>query len=263
MRMQIHRPRSPLTFGVVVLMAILVRGVQRDSTAESGPSGETLQPPIDEVPAQRFDRNFESFAPAVEKVAPAVVRIVANAARFFESFNFVSAVQAGHSMGGTLLLSALHLWVPRGTSCAKSPIMLNEFENTSQDNALLAVITAEDFKDEVLESKQPVLVEFWAPWSRPCQVMDSVLHELASAWAGNVKVVKVNADDSLDLSLCYDIQSIPTLLYFVEGKLRVQIVGTATKAAILAKLKAFGFANNTLVKEASGAGAATSKGGLV
>ena len=77
-------------------------------------------------------------------------------------------------------------------------------------------------------------------------------------------MLKVNADDSLGLSLCYDIQSVPTLLYFVEGKLRVQIVGTATKDAIIAKLKASGFADpiDTLVKEASGAGAATSKGGL-
>jgi len=78
-------------------------------------------------------------------------------------------------------------------------------------------------------------------------------------------VVSVNADDSLDLSLSYDIQSIPTLLYFVEGKLRVQIVGTATKDAILGKLKGSGFAEHidTLVKGASGAGAATSKGGLL
>jgi serine protease Do len=74
--MQIHRPQSPLTFGVVVLMATLVRGVQLDSTTESGPSGETLKPPMNEAPAQRFDRKFESFAPAVKKAAPAVVRIV-------------------------------------------------------------------------------------------------------------------------------------------------------------------------------------------
>src|SRR4030095_16999191 len=76
MKMQVHKPQSLLTFGVVVLMATLVRGVQADTTTESGPSGETLKPPIDQVPTQRFDRNFESFAPAVEKVAPAVVRIV-------------------------------------------------------------------------------------------------------------------------------------------------------------------------------------------
>jgi len=74
--MQIYRPQSVLTFGVVVLMATLVRGVQLDSTTESGRSGETLKPPGNEAQEQRLDKVFESFAPAVEKVSPAVVRIV-------------------------------------------------------------------------------------------------------------------------------------------------------------------------------------------
>ena len=71
-----YRPQSLLICGIVVLITTLVRGVQLDSTTESGPSGETLKPPINEAPAQRCDRGFESFAPVVEKVAPAVVRIV-------------------------------------------------------------------------------------------------------------------------------------------------------------------------------------------
>ncbi len=116
--------------------------------------------------------------------------------------------------------------------------MVNKAENMNSENGvLLAEITAADFEAEVLHSKQPVLVEFWAPWSRPCRVFDSVLHELAGACAGKVKVVKVNADDSLDLSLWYEIQSVPTLLYFVGGNPCLRIVGTATKEAILAKLK--------------------------
>ncbi len=123
-------------------------------------------------------------------------------------------------------------------------------------------ITEATFEAEVLKSEQPVLVVFGTPWSRPCQTLNPILEELARDWAGKVKVVSVNADDSFDLSLRYDIQSIPTLLYFVEGKHRFQIVGTATKDAILARLKASGFANQVLVKDASGAGAATPKGGL-
>ena len=118
--------------------------------------------------------------------------------------------------------------------------MLNKTENmNTQNGSPPVVVTGLNFKAEVLESKQPVLVEFWAPWSRPCQVLDSVLHELASAWDGKVKVVKVNADDSLDLSLWYDIQSVPTLIYFVEGKPCWDIVGTASKQAILEKLNRF------------------------
>lgn len=121
----------------------------------------------------------------------------------------------------------------------KSLVMFNEPEKMNAQNGALIAIAAKDFKAEVLESNQPVLVEFWAPWSRPCQVFDSVLRELAGACAGMVKVVKVNADDSLDLSLWYEIQSVPTLLCFVRGNPCLRIVGTATKEAILAKLQPF------------------------
>ena len=122
----------------------------------------------------------------------------------------------------------------------KSLVMLNKTEKMNTTNgALPEAISAANFKAEVLESRQPVLVEFWAPWSRPCQVFDSVLQELASACAGRVRVVKVNADDNLDLSLWYDIKSVPTLVYFVRGSPCLHIVGTATKEAILSKLKPF------------------------
>ena len=114
--------------------------------------------------------------------------------------------------------------------------------NTQQSKQTPIEVKEGEFQQQVLKSAQPVLVEFWAPWSRPCQVIESVLNEIAVAWAGKAKVVKVNADDSLDLSVWYDIQSIPTLLYFVGGKPRVRIVGTATREAILAKLQPFGAA---------------------
>jgi len=175
----------------------------------------------------------------------------------------MSPVQAGHSMYDTLLLSALRFCPPGGIRSAIGMVMLNKPENmNAQKGSLPVVVTSVNFEAEVLESKQPVLVEFWAPWSRPCQVLDPILQELARGWAGKAKVVSVNADDSLDLSLCYDIQSVPTLLFFVEGKLRAQIVGAASKDAIIAKLRTSGFANKISVKEASGAGAATSKGEL-
>src|SRR5580704_4051030 len=123
--------------------------------------------------------------------------------------------------------------------CLSTFAVEQRHENMSPSGKITTTLhlTAASFEAEVLKSKQPVLVVFGAPWSRPCQVLDPILQEIAHDWAGKVKVVSVNADDSLDLSLCYDLQSIPTLLYFVEGKLRLQIVGTATKDAIIAKLK--------------------------
>ncbi len=98
-------------------------------------------------------------------------------------------------------------------------------------------VTEGNFEVEVLHSKQPVLVEFWTPWSRACQILDNVLHELAANWAGLIKVVKVNADDNLDLSLVYNIECIPTLLYFKDGTPQARVVGTASKEAILSKIK--------------------------
>ena len=135
--------------------------------------------------------------------------------------------------------------------------MTNKAEkmNAKGNGAPIALLRESNFEAEVLRSKQPVLVAFSASWSRPCQILDAVLRELARDWTGRAKVVKVSADDCLDLSLGYDIQSIPTLLYFVEGRPRLRIVGTATKQAILAKLKPFGVISETaaLPEEASGA----------
>ena len=98
-------------------------------------------------------------------------------------------------------------------------------------------VSEANFESEILKSKPPVLVAFWAGWSRPCHVLDAALKEVATACAGSVKIVKVNADDNPDLSLLYDVQSIPTLLYFVEGNLRTKVVGTASPEAILSKLR--------------------------
>ena len=98
-------------------------------------------------------------------------------------------------------------------------------------------INEPDFEEEVMKRKQPILVAFSAAWSRPCQILDSVLVEVAAACAGRVKVVRINADNNPDLSLVLGIQSIPTLLYFVEGNLRAKIVGTASKQAIFSKLQ--------------------------
>ena len=111
--------------------------------------------------------------------------------------------------------------------------------NTNNNKALPAEVGEANFSAEVLECKQPVLVEFWAPWSQPCAVVGSVLEEVAEALGGSVKVVKVNADDNPDLSMWYEVQAIPTLLYFVDGLLCTKIVGTVSKQAILTKLAPF------------------------
>ena len=131
----------------------------------------------------------------------------------------------------------------------------------SQEVGPLTVNIAEaNFDAAVLRSKQPVLVEFWTPWSRPCQVLELTLQDIARCWAGKARVVKVNADDSLDLSLLHDIQSIPTLIYFLDGKARVRIVGTASKEAILGKLRPFGIPGETDLPATAALGAGPNLG---
>ena len=115
-----------------------------------------------------------------------------------------------------------------------------DHSNLSENKAQIVEVEEANFELEVLRSEQPVLVEFWAPWSQPCRILDLVLREVAAACEGKVKVVKANSDHSLSLSLWYDIQAIPTLLFFVEGKPRVRIVGTASKEAILSRLQRLG-----------------------
>jgi thioredoxin 1 len=116
--------------------------------------------------------------------------------------------------------------------------------NVTENNTNPMQIDGINFDSEVLESKQPVLVAFLTMWSRPCAVITPVLDEIAAEHYGKLKVVRVNADSNLDLSLWYDVQSIPTLLFFVDGNVRAKVVGTASKEAILSKLELTGKASS-------------------
>lgn len=109
--------------------------------------------------------------------------------------------------------------------------------NGKQDNSRPFQVDAANFDSEVLKSDLPVLAAFATQWSRPCQILETVLDEIASSCSDKLKIVWVNADENPDLGLWYGIQAVPTLLYFVGGDVRCKIVGTATKAAILSKLE--------------------------
>jgi len=113
-----------------------------------------------------------------------------------------------------------------------------EIMNAGHNPSQIVEIDGGSFEAEVLRSGPPVLVEFSAGWSRPCQVLDSVLEELAASGAARVRIVRVDADDNPELSLCFEIRSIPTLLFFMEGRVRARIVGTASKEALLERLRA-------------------------
>ena len=86
-------------------------------------------------------------------------------------------------------------------------------------------VTKLNFDKEVLKSSVPVLVDFWAEWCRPCKMLAPVMSELASDYEDKIKVCKVNLDESPELASRFQIASIPTVLYFENGKLRESLVG--------------------------------------
>ena len=97
-----------------------------------------------------------------------------------------------------------------------------------------------NFESEVRQSTLPVLVDFWAQWCGPCKMLAPVLDEIAVEQNGRAKVVKVNVDENPALVQSYNIQSIPTLLYFAGGEVRDRTIGALTKQSIISKLEKLG-----------------------
>lgn len=93
-------------------------------------------------------------------------------------------------------------------------------------------LTAENFKKEVLGSNIPVLVDFWAPWCGPCKMLSPVISQIAEEYDGKIKVGKVNVDDEEELAAEYGVESIPSVLYFKDGKEISRFLGFKPKAAI-------------------------------
>ncbi len=89
-----------------------------------------------------------------------------------------------------------------------------------------------NFEAEVLNSKVPVLVDFWAAWCAPCRMLAPVVEAIADKYEGKARVVKLNVDENSLTSSKYNIKGIPTLLLFKEGIIKEQIVGNTTKDTI-------------------------------
>ena len=90
-------------------------------------------------------------------------------------------------------------------------------------------ISDNNFESEVIKSKIPVLVDFWAPWCGPCKMAAPVLDKIAEEYAGKVKVCKLNVDVGRETAVKYSVRSIPTLNFFSGGKVVDQIVGVTPK----------------------------------
>jgi len=102
----------------------------------------------------------------------------------------------------------------------------------------LLEIKDSNFETEVLKSDIPVLVDIWAPWCGPCRIVGPIIEELANEYAGKMKVGKLNVDDNSETAMKYQIQSIPTILIFKDGKEVQRLIGARPKPAFKKEIDA-------------------------
>jgi len=95
--------------------------------------------------------------------------------------------------------------------------------------ALAHITNAKDWQSQVVDSPNPVFVDFWAEWCGPCRMVGPVVEELAKDYEGKVSFVKVNVDEANELAAKYNIFSIPTLMLIHKGQVLAQQVGAASK----------------------------------
>ena len=95
----------------------------------------------------------------------------------------------------------------------------------------------ESWEREVLSSKEPVLVDFWAEWCAPCRMMAPLIDELAKEFEGRATVGKLNIDENARVSNRYEIRGIPTVIVFKNGEIKEQIVGVTSKENLAALLE--------------------------
>ncbi|BAY86356.1 MAG: thioredoxin [Rivularia sp. (in: cyanobacteria)] len=100
-------------------------------------------------------------------------------------------------------------------------------------------VTDSSFKQEVLDSEVPVLVDFWAPWCGPCRMVAPVVDEISSQYEGQIKVVKVNTDENPNVASQYGIRSIPTLMIFKGGQKVDMVVGAVPKTTLANTLEKY------------------------
>ena len=91
----------------------------------------------------------------------------------------------------------------------------------------LVQVQSDKFDDEVIHSRVPVVVDFYADWCGPCRLVSPIIEQLSQDYSGKVKFVKINTDDNQDLAMKFDVMGIPTVMVFSGGQMKSRVVGAA------------------------------------
>ena len=113
---------------------------------------------------------------------------------------------------------------------------MKERRNVEMTNEKFVVLTEENFQQEVEQSDKPVMVDFWAEWCGPCKTVSPIIDELADEYGEKVKVGKINVDEQGSLSTKFRVMSIPTIIFFKDGKEVERMIGARGKEDFAAKL---------------------------
>jgi thioredoxin 1 len=98
------------------------------------------------------------------------------------------------------------------------------------DNPNIHDVSDASFEGDILRSAVPVLVDFWAPWCGPCRSVAPIVEDLATQYAGKIKVAKINVDESTDVAMRYQITSIPTFILFKNGEVADRALGALPRS---------------------------------
>lgn len=115
----------------------------------------------------------------------------------------------------------------------------DECDVCCDEPAVTGVVTEATWKELVLESPVPVLVDFWAPWCGPCRMIAPLIDEIAKQYAGKVRCLKLNTDESPGIATEYGIRSIPTVMVFTKGDKRDTVIGAVPKSTLTTTLEKF------------------------
>ncbi|MES2582028.1 MAG: thioredoxin TrxA [Pseudomonadota bacterium] len=101
-------------------------------------------------------------------------------------------------------------------------------------NDLIKHVTDATFESDVLQSAQPILVDYWAEWCGPCKMIAPILDEVSTTYAGKLNIAKMNVDENREIPAKFGIRGIPTLMLFKDGQLAATKVGALSKAQLVA-----------------------------